>query len=97
MKITNWIRKNVDKVRRAVSGASVAVTMVGLSIALYIGAVILPSALLGWYSATQANGTLENMSDNFILLWNLTPIAVVLVVVIAVVAMALRELSAIHG
>jgi hypothetical protein len=81
------------RIRRGVTGASIAVTMVALAIALYIGATILPSALGGWYAATLPGGALHNMSDSFIMLWNLTPVAVVLTIVVAIVAIALYELS----
>ena len=87
------IAKIMNRSRRAISGAGIAVTMVAVSIALYIGVNILPGALAGWYAATQSGGSLENMSVDFKNLWNLTPIIVLLVIVVSFVAIALYELK----
>jgi ABC-type microcin C transport system permease subunit YejE len=85
----------LNRSRRGVSGSSIAVLMVSMAVAFYVGIAILPGALAGWYAATQAGGSLENMSDDFITLWNLAPIMVVLAIIVCVVGIALYHLKSV--
>lgn len=91
--IRGILKKFNEKRRAAVSGVEIALMIIGVSIALLIGVNIMPTGLSNWYKATQAGGSLINMSTDFKTMWNLVPIFVALGVIIAVVAIALSKLK----
>jgi hypothetical protein len=89
------MKKMFGKMRKGITGSAIAVLMVSIAVAFYVGVAILPGALSGWYAATATGGALENMSTDFITLWNLAPIMVVLAIIVCVVGIALFHLKSV--